>query len=258
MAGLFTRPLAFSVVAANQGSLTPAANANVDEAGLVWRSADLSGPYVIIDLGTSASYDTVALIGTNLRASDTVQIRTGSTSTGIGAYAGTAQAAWTGSLPTGSTSKAIYKIGTRSERYLRIDLVASGHPDGWTQVQRIVVGKALALNDGAGVDLGAETGFKDQSISYSGNGWTSFDEYAVLATLKVTVSFIGNSDWRTDWYSFFQTVGNHRAILCVPDDTTPSNWQSEAIFGRITDEITANVIAYDIRKTTLTITALAQ
>lgn len=259
MGALFVKPMAFTVVSANEAAIAPASNANLDHPALVYRSSNLTTVNIIIDLGSSgASYDTVAIIGSNLRSTDTVQVRTGTTSTGTGNYAGTALAAFSGSLPTGSTSKAIYQIGTRTERYLRIDITATSHPDGYVSAQRIVIGKALSLTGGAGIDLGVEQGFVDQSVPYSGDGWTSFDAYQVLHQMKLTVSMIADSDWRSDWFSFFQTVGKNRAFLMVPDTDQPASWQSEAIFGRVVSDATSSVTTYGTRRAEIVIRSLAQ
>lgn len=258
MTALFVNPYAFSIVSANENTVAPASNSNIDQP-LAWRSNNLTTVNVIIDLGaTNAAlgYDTVALIGTNLRAADTVQIRTGTSNTGIGSYAGSATVAYSGTLPSGSTSKAIYSIGSRTERYVRIDLVATSHPDTYTSVQRIVIGKALALNNGAGVDLGAEMTFKDQSVAYTGAGWRSFDRYNRLPQMKLSVSMVGNTDWRTDWFGFLQDVGQSKGFLSVPD-TTAADLQVNSIFGTISDSVSAMVTAYDMRRVDLTITAFA-
>lgn len=262
MAALFVTPLSCTVVSANEAVAAPCTNAtSSDQAGLAWRSSNLTTINCILDLGSGAafagSYDTVALIGTNLRATDTVQIRTGTTSTGTGNYAGSATAAYTGTLPSGSTSKAIYSIGTRTERYMRIDIVATSHPDAYTSVQRIVVGKALALNNGAGVDLGHTVSFADQSVGYTGAGWRSYDRYARLPQMRLSVSMIGDTDWRTDWFGFLQDVGESKAFLAVPDNTA-SNLQVNSIFGTITQSAEANLTAFDMRRVDLTITAMGQ
>lgn len=258
MGALFVKPLSFTVTAANESTLLPASNANLDEPALVYRSNNLTTPYVILDMGTSASYDTVAIMGSNLRATDTVQIRTGTTNTGIGNYAGSATAAWTGTLPESSTAKAIFKLSaTRTERYVRIDFVATSHPDGYVQAQRIVVGKALALSNGAGVDLGHSVSFMDQSVRFDGAGWSSYDRYDVLPVLKLSVSMVGETDWRNDWFGFLQTVGQNRAFLVVPDDATPANWQVDAVFGRVSERVEAFVTRFDMRRIDLAITGLA-
>lgn len=259
MAGLFVKPLDFTVYSANQNTIAPASNANLDEPGLVWRSNNLTSVTIILDMGTSASYDTVAIIGTNLRATDTVEIDTGTTNTGTGSYNGSATAAWSGTLPESSTAKAIFKLpATRTERYVKLTFVATSHPDGYVQAQRIVIGKALSLTNGAGVDLQHEVGFLDQSVPYTGAGWRSYDRYATLPSLKLTVSMIGDSDWRTSWFGFLQTVGQNKGILVVPNDAIAANWQAEAIFGSITDKVNAQAVGYDMRRTDLTITAFAQ
>ncbi len=254
MSAIFVSPLPFTTVAANENPVAPVAKANLDKPGLVWRSADLTSVYCIIDLGPSASYDTVALIGTNLRTTDTVQVRTGTTNTGIGAYGGTAQAAYAGTRPKTSTAKTILSIGLRAERYLRIDIVSTGNPDTYTRVQRIVVGKAVSTG---GIDYNNEQGFEDRSNVIAGLGYTSYDQLDTIVTQKFSMGFIPSTSWRTEWHPLLQYSGNTRALLFVPYLEDSLTFQTDALFGRITSKASGKAVAFNTWAIDLQLAALA-
>ena len=81
MSARFIEPLGFAVVTANQHAYNGAVNLANNYPALVWRSNNLTAISLIVDLGADARYDSVSLIGSNLRITDTVQVRTGTTST---------------------------------------------------------------------------------------------------------------------------------------------------------------------------------
>ena len=86
MSALIVRPLPFTeVIGGNANPLTPVSYMLTDHPAIVWRSANLTSVFFIVDMGSApVAYDTVALIGSNLRATDTVRVQTGTTATGIG------------------------------------------------------------------------------------------------------------------------------------------------------------------------------
>lgn len=257
MSAFFIVPRAFTVISANQAALAPATQANLDEPGLTWRSANLTTINVIIDLGASpAPYDTVALIGHNLRgAADTVQVRTGTTITGLGAYAGTAAGSYTGTKPANVSGKTIVRLpSARSERYLRVDIVATGHPATYTEVQRIVVGKANVV---LGIDLDSEQGVKDFSDIETVGGVDIVTERKTVLTHKAKISWLDASAWRNEWLPALIEAGKRRAVLFVPQDYTPANWQTEVVFGRIKNDVAGKSPANSLRAIELTVEGLS-
>lgn len=260
---IIARPYPLVSVVANQRSSAPASNAGKDVPGLVWRSADLNTVFATFDLGESREVDVIALIGTNLRANDTVAVRFGSEVDGSGiitASTGTTTSrAFDGEVPDGSKAKAIIKLDAAfTGRYVRIEITSNDNPDGYVEVQRVVLGKALGLTGLAGVDMSAEQTFVDQSVAYSGDGYTTFDDYPTLMQWNVTISFIEDSDWRNSWFGFMQRVGKSRAFLFVPDSDHPEQWQTEAVFGRIVTDAKATVQGFGIRKCELTVRSISQ
>lgn len=230
MSVIFVRPLPFTAATTSPQPLGGSvAELNNDQAGLGWRFG-LAGAYLIVDLGASpAPYNYVGLFGSNLRASDTVTIQTGTTTAGTGGYAGTAQPAYIGLKDEATTTKTIIKLPTlRAERYVRIDLTGAGHPDGFLQFTRLVIGSAVA-NDG--IEIGAKQSFDTQTIVYTGPGWRSIDRYGSLDAWKVSTAWIKDTDWRANWAPLLRYASAGNGLMFIANDSTPENWQSDALFG---------------------------
>lgn len=230
MSTAFVRPLPFTAATTSPApSAGSVANLNNDQPGLAWRYG-LTSPYVIIDLGASGpSYNYVALFGSNLRATDTVQVRTGTTNTGTGGYAGTATVAYTGTKDADATTTSIIKLPTaRFERYVRIDLAAPSHPDGFVQFSRLVIGNAINTD---GIEIGAQHGFETQSVITTGPGYRSVDAYYSLDSWKISTSWIDATVWRANWAPLLRYTSAGGGLMFIADDSTPATWQTDAIFG---------------------------
>lgn len=251
MSAIFVRPLPFTATETSPLPLGGSvANLNNDKPNMVWRFG-LDAPYLIIDLGSTArSYNYVALLGANLRASDTVRIRTGTGTTGTGSFDGTARAAYVGEKDEETTTKAIYPLpATRGERFVRIDLAAPSHPDGFVEFSRLVVGMSV---EGEGIELGAEQSFETQSVIATGPGFRNTDVYESLDAWKVSTPWIKAADWRTTWAPFLRYASRGHGVLFIADDTTPATWQNEAIFGFLTNTATgkwdnANLVRFETK-----------
>ncbi|MGK2911223.1 MAG: hypothetical protein ACSLE1_15690 [Sphingobium sp.] len=186
----------------------------------------------------SQAWDTVALIGSNLRATDTIRIRSANSAAATSAtplYDSGTNAAWTAPKPSLATAKSILKLpAARTDAFIRIDITATGHPAGYVQAQRLLFGKAITTD---GVDASYEIGFEDQSVPYSGPGWQAFDEYPVLMTAKAKMSWLSDLAFRADWADFLQVVGQKKAFLFVPFVEAPDRIQTEAMFATITSKV---------------------
>jgi hypothetical protein len=198
---------------------------------MVWRSAGLADPHFIVRL--DRDFDTVALVGSNLRSTDTIRLRVGDTADGT-VTAPTLDMtvqAWVGVKADEATAKSlVYHGDIRSGRYLRIDISAGDHPDQFVEVSRLVVGKRLTH---PAVDMDAEMTLLDQSPSYTGPNWTAFDEYPVLAQWKVKTSWIKDADWRVHWVPFLLRVGITRPFLFIPVMSEPERWPLDMTFGNL-------------------------
>lgn len=255
MSALFVRPLNFAAVA---GTTTPTTGAVIslnDDTAMAVSLPTTS--YIIIDLGASVvAYDTIALVATNLRATDTVQVQTGTSPTGTGGYSGTATAAWSGTKPDTATAKAIVKLpSTRTERYVRIDFSAPSHPDTYVRVVRLVIGAAIVTQ---GVAFDAEMSVIDRGIVTSGPGFATVDIYDMVIAWKISCGWIPDAIFRQNFAPMFLWGGISRAILFVVDDTQPANWQTDATFGRWNSNPVMKLEAANLNRVEGTLTSIYQ
>jgi len=249
MAASLTRPLPFVVLSADQTTTAPASNASFDNPGKVWRTATATS-YVVIDLGLSASYNCVALIGCNLIVSDIVRVRTGTTTTGIGS-SDQSTAAYTGNKPLGFTTKAILGLNsTRTERYMRIDITAAST----MEVQRIVVGPSITT---IGYDYDAEQSPLDTSSIQTNLGADTFELGLKKIRWKLSMSMVPTSLWRSTWLGFLNSVGKTVPILLIPHADQPDTWQADAVFGRIRNDVSAKIPGLQYRVVEMTIDGLS-
>jgi hypothetical protein len=241
MKALFVAPLPFATVSGTTiaGSV---ANLNDDHAAYIWR-ASVTGSFTI-DLGPDpVEYDTVALVGSNLRATDTVRVITSTTATGSNGYDSGQLAAWTGKKPRELTAKTIIKLpSVQTERYIRVSVTATGHPAGYVQAQRLVVGKAVST---IGIKFGAKMNFDDLSVITQSEDSTSIDRRARKLGWDITTTSISDQSWREEWAPLLLEVGSSSGLLFVRDESAPDTWQTDAIYGRITSKAYGEAEAYD-------------
>lgn len=248
MVASVTRPLPFGVVIADQVAAAPASNTNDNRHGKVWRAASASS-YVVIDLGDNASYDMVALIGTNLTAGDTVRVRTGPTNTGTGSWDQTV-AAMTGSKPLGFTTKTIVSLATRTDRYMRIDITAASA----VEVQRIVVGPSITT---IGIDYDAEQSTLDTAVVNTELGADTYQRGLKKIRWKFSMSMVPTTEWRSTWLGFLNEVGKITPVLFVPFVDQPDTYQADAIFGRIRNDISGKIPGLQYRAVEMTVEGIS-
>jgi hypothetical protein len=232
MSAILVTPKPFTVVSGNASGTAPVSNANIDEPAMVWRSANLTTVYAKVQLDGTA-WDTIALVGSNLRAGDTIRVRAGATAAAVDGTTGLTVdqtfAAWSGVAPTkGALSFKLLGASVTSP-FVRIDITSTGNPAGYVEVSRIVLGLRVA-HDGVGV--GAEQTFEDMSVIEEGPGYTTVDRYGVRIAWKITLDGITDAMYYTNWFPFLRDVGKSKAFVFIPDDSV-SYIQNQAIFGRL-------------------------
>lgn len=234
MTALFVKPLPFTVVTATADTLYPATNANMDQAGLVWRYTGTTIS-IIVDLGASLPvYDTIAVVGCNISGGNTVTITGGNSNTGTGQYTAT-----TTQFPTARTNGFSAKyvhydpaLLTSHPRYVKIVITATSNADAWLQVGRIVIGQSV---NAPGIDIDPEQTFVDQSQITEGPNFYQVDPYPTLPQWKVSLSWQSDAYWRSSWMPFFVGVGMGTGFLFVPSyEAGQSVMQTDACFGRMT------------------------
>ena len=242
MATLFCAPLALSINGANAATTAPASNLSMfNYPGMVWRSANLATVYVTAQI--AGTWDTLALVGTNLRASDTVRIRAASTAaatTSAPAY-DTTIAAWTGVAPVGSALTLLTLPTARNETFDRIDITSTGNPAGYVEVQSLVIGQRF---ENPGLDIGAERTMEDMSGIEEGIGYTAINASGVRVGWKLTISGIKEADYEAVWHPFARKMGNSKPFLFV-EDTAPAYLQNRAALCRFTSSAKGSASASD-------------
>lgn len=249
---LFVRPMDFAIASAATSTAGVPIDMGNDEPGMVWRTG-LTG-WVVLDLGAGVKpYDTVALVGTNLRATDTVRVRTGTATSGTGAHDVTT-AAYTGTLPEGRSTTTIIRLASmRTERYLRLDFVATAHPAGFIEVMRACVGRAiLCFNPDFGFEMIAD----DQSPVAQGPGYRTVDRYAPTPGAKFSLGWVTDDSWFADWWPMLLWAGTARALLFVPDETQPTRWPAQSVFGCLTTPARGKADSYNAWRCEAAIMAL--
>ncbi len=233
MSAILCQPKPWTFVAGSEITTAPTKNMNADEPGMVWRSNGLTTVYIKVQLDGSA-WDTFALMGSNLRATDTIRIRAGGTSAIVdGTSSLTVDQtfnAWSGVAPTAGALSFKLLIAAVTSPFVRIDITSTSNPAGYVQAMRLVLGLRVSTD---GVDTNAEQTFEDMSNVEDGLGYTTVDEYGVRIGWKVTLSGLKDADYNANWFPFLRAVGRKKAFLFIPDDGV-AYIQTQAIFGRIT------------------------
>ncbi|MDF0540743.1 hypothetical protein PX699_00170 [Sphingobium sp. H39-3-25] len=257
MTALFCLPAPLTAIAGNESTpLRPISNLNRNESGMVWRSVGLTNVYIVVQV--AQPWDTIALIGSNLRSSDTIRIRSGSTADNTvlsPSYDSGQIAAWSGVKADNATAKTVVDAGqVRAGQFIRIDFQVAGHPDGFAQAQRLIIGQALRHE---GINVDAEFTIVDQSPSYSGPNWIAYDEYPPLSQWKVKIDWISQADFITIWQPFLQGIGVTKPFLFVPVMGDTARYQVEAVFGSMTASVAPKHPSFNLWNIEFTQRALA-
>jgi hypothetical protein len=244
-------PSAVTLTSSSAQAVAPVTNLLTDEPAMVWRSTSTTAT---ITFTTIAAIDTIALIGCNLRSTDTVRVRAGTTSAVTG-YDSTALPAWSGAKADWLTAKSILRLSAPlTYTYWQIDIAAPSHPAGYVEVQRLAVGTALTH---IGVEANCELQFLDQSTITQGAAWQSYEKYPVVPAWKVSFPMITDTTFMTTWFNFLGLAGQTRGILFVPDAQTPGYLQNMAVFGTFSSSNTGKHPLHDIWSLEMSIRAKA-
>jgi hypothetical protein len=252
MSAVFVQPKKFTVSSASVTATGPAENMNQDSPGLVWRSNGLSGVYATVQLDGSA-WDAVALVKSNLRASDTIQIRAGASAAAVAGTSGLTLnqtiSAYSGTDPADGGAITICQLASPvTSAFVRIDVTSTGNPAGYVQAQRLVIGLRVLAD---GLDLGAEWTPEDGSEVSNDRGFTSINPFGVRTILKLSLTALKESDYWAKWWPFLKSVGKQKAFLCIPD-TDPTYLQNQSVFGFMSSSAKGTSISSDLMTVEIT------
>lgn len=222
-------------------STLPASNVQDTHVAKAWHTAaGVKSAYLIFDLGSSLACAAVAVLGTNLTSTATIQIR-----------ASDADATVTGTLlyDSGSISAgvdndygAIYKsFASQAARYWRIDFADASVPDN-LQIGRVFLGPTWQPS--VNMELGASWHFKDDSpVEKSWGGQTFPDPRPQTRIIEFTLGFMEEAEMVSNALALARRNGRVKDLLVIPDPTS-SYLSQEAVFGLITE--TAPLVNYDL------------
>ncbi len=233
------RPIPLTVVdGGNALSVGPASNLLREEPTMVFRSNG-AGNVSLTFQSDGSPIDTIALLFTNLRATDTVQVRAANSAAetfSAPTYDSTALPAYTGVCAAPHRPKTIiYLAAPVSAPFWRIDISAPNHPAGYIEAVRFVIGKRLDLGGRkAGIDWNCKFNWTDPSTLTTTNGVTYGQQFAMLPGWSITSSLIADDDWTLNYNPALGMIGNYVPVLMVPNPGGIYT-QHEAVYGRITN-----------------------
>lgn len=211
MSAVFCQPLPITYVSSSTLTVAEPKNMTNDEPGMVWRSSSLSPAYVVFSFAT-ASVDTIALVGNNVRSSGTMRVRIGTTAAQVNGTAPFDQtfSAWSGIAPVDDAISMFLLSAPVTGSFIRIDFSDAGNPAGYFQCCRLVIGKRVT---NAGIDIGHEEVFDDTSGIEDAYGAVTIDKYGIRQQHKITISHVKEEEYYASWRPFLASVGMSKFFL---------------------------------------------
>lgn len=256
---VFVEPVTPTLVtAAAEVAGRPTSNLLNNEPGMKWRSTTLSTGFVV-SVPAGSSIDCIALLWSNLRATDTIRVRAANSAANTTAsplYDSGNVAAFSGTKASGFSTKSIILLPTAlTHTHWRVDIVASGHPDGYVEAGKVVLG--TQYNTTRDMDYDCKQLMRNQSVVSEGPGYEDVDEYVSLPGWTASFSYIPMTTWRDSFYPFLLRVGNRKPVLFIPEPEAPTTWQQEVVYGRMKQDAAGECYHWDGWKTDITILGLA-
>lgn len=233
-----------SLSASTTASATSVSNLLHDEKALVWRSVGVTAYILAVQAG---AWNTVSLVGTNLRATDAVRIRAANSAEAVTtapiidqtfpAYSGTAKA--TGAM-------VLFRLAALvTYTHIRIDITSTGNPAGYIQASNLIIGQSVERD---GIDQGAEVSYDNQGASY-------LRTYATKPTWKIVLSGITQTEWYDRWEDFITKATDRRGILYVPIYNGP-HMQKQSAYVSVVGSPKLTWITSDNLNVELTVTTI--
>lgn len=212
----------------------PGANLTNDNMDMEWRSVGLDDIYVV--MRCSSVVDTIALLHTNQRASDTIRVRAGASVADTLAspiYDSGIIPAFEGTKSEPYTTKTIIDLGQSVQApFWRFEFFSPGHPDGQVKAARIVMGKRFEIP--TGINYGWEKLLYDDSIITTGPNYEDVQEYPSRPGVKATLGQLDEDSFnRLD--AFMMSTGFKRPVLFAPEPDNPDTAQHWTVYGRMKD-----------------------
>lgn len=227
---LASRPLRVSGASLELAS-SPAVNLTNDNMDMAWRSFNLNAPYVVLE--SSGLVDTIGVLHSNQRATDTVRIRAANSVNELltaPVWDSGELAAYVGALREPYTAKTLVDVPSVSATYWRFDFTCPGHPAGQVEVSRIVMGERFVIS--SGIDYEWSKGVVDESTLLSGPNYEDVIEYT--SRPKVKASFGSMSEALFNQLdAFMMRVGTKTPVLFAPEPDNLDSVQQWTVYGRV-------------------------
>ncbi|OHC91540.1 MAG: hypothetical protein A2095_08940 [Sphingomonadales bacterium GWF1_63_6] len=242
---VFVLPKSVSIVPSSTATATSASNMLHDEKALVWRSTGLTGTYLVVT--QTGAWDTIALVGTNLRATDTIRIRAAATTTAVTSAPALDQTipAFSG-VPKATGGMVVFRLNAPvTHAIIRIDITSTGNPAGYVQVSNLILGTTVEWD---GIDTGAEVSYENQGSSY-------LRKFLTKPTWKIKLSGMDTASYYGEWEDFCLAASDRRGFLFIPiySDTFQ---QKRSAFVSMVGEPKMTFITGDIYTLELTVTTI--
>lgn len=210
---------------------TPGRNLTVDNMDLEYRSTGDTSYFI---LGCSAPVDTIAVLFTNQRDTDSVRVRAGATWDGTVSdpvYDSGILPAFQGTKFAPYTTKTIIDLGqTVQAPFWRFDFSSPGHPDGQVKIARIVMGKRFEIP--TGINYGWEKLMYDDSQITTAPNYEDVQEYPSRPGIKATFGQLDEASFN-ELDAFKMRVGYKKPVLFAPEPDNLATAQHWTVYGRM-------------------------
>lgn len=190
---IIAQPYTATITATTAATSMPASNLNKVQPSDVWRSTDLTGEYIEIDLGSAKAVDLIALMFTNFTSAATWRVQAGTT-TAYSNYDSTAVTAWAGATQNVDRPHAmLYLAAAQTYRYWKITLTDAANPAGYFEAGRVILADALQFT--RNYSYGAGRGFNDLSTTKEAfGGQLLIEDKAKRPVLSFEANFLSATE----------------------------------------------------------------
>lgn len=228
---LMSAPVAFETTNF-QIAATPPTNLTNDNMDMEWRSVGLADVYVV--MRCAAPVDTIAILHSNQRATDTYRVRAAPTVAALlinPVYDSGLVPAYEGLKLEPYTTKSILDLGQPVQSlYWRFDFVSPGHPDGQVKAARIVMGQRFEIP--TGINYGWEKLVLNDSPITTGPNYEDVDEYPSRPGVKSTLGGMDEATFnRLD--ALLMQAGSAKPVLYAPEPDNLDTAQHWTVYGRM-------------------------
>lgn len=217
----------FSVISSQVLTL-PASNMLVEHVQRRWRSLT-NADFVILDLLSSQTFDTIAVLGMTMSASGLIRVRASNTDPNV--VSSPVFESGNVAVSTSYNSYIALMSPAITARWIRIDLADSGGP-GYVEAGRVFVGSRTSFTHN--FSYGWQRAWVDRSIRNKTRGgqtqiWHD-NMYRVL-----DVSFVITASERTGLVETIDLVNGQKTDVLFVTDTASSNLPRDSIWGLMSE-----------------------